>query len=522
MIEENEIQYFAGGATWDNEDKTQEFLDENKWQNGYAQDTEEPSGKRSYNVINRISKGDMFALKALSGQNNIKIIAIGEVFNADQKSEGRLDINWILRDSFIIPRPIGEGSGDWQGTITQVIEKETIKKVFVMHLYGYLKSIQIENYFDLKKITLSNLESYRCIYFLGENGHGKTLLLQAVLIALKYKAIEIYDKSKIGYVSEILKKNSDFKFYASTVVEKKEEIIDIKENLKYFENIFAYGVQRRLSKVNNDEEKYGFMTLFDREESLRDPVRWLNQLLTAELYAGKNEFTFWGVNTEQATKLLSELLSDDGKLNIEVKPDRVEFIDEWGKRRNFEDLSVGYKNVMTWVCDLISRLSDNQPNVSILEDYRGIVLVDEIDLHLHPKWASKIVNKLRTWFPNIQFFFTTHSPIVILGASDDAVFYKVYKEEGVTKISEPYYSKDFSNAMANIIITSPLFDLETAAMKTNSNDVDTNDSSLHSKIYKKVSEYMEEKRKQGKKLFTESEIDQLIDEALLLSKGESA
>ena len=82
MIEENEIQYFAGGATWDNEDKTQEFLDENKWQNGYAQDTEEPSGKRSYNVINRISKGDMFALKALSGQNNIKIIAIGEVFSS--------------------------------------------------------------------------------------------------------------------------------------------------------------------------------------------------------------------------------------------------------------------------------------------------------------------------------------------------------------------------------------------------------------------------------------------------------
>ena len=263
------------------------------------------------------------------------------------------------------------------------------------------------------------------------------------------------------------------------------------------------------------------MTLFDREESLRDPVRWLNQLLTAELYAGKNEFTFWGVNTEQATKLLSELLSDDGKLNIEVKPDRVEFIDEWGKRRNFEDLSVGYKNVMTWVCDLISRLSDNQPNVSILEDYRGIVLVDEIDLHLHPKWASKIVNKLRTWFPNIQFFFTTHSPIVILGASDDAVFYKVYKEEGVTKISEPYYSKDFSNAMANIIITSPLFDLETAAMKTNSKDLDTNDSTLHSKIYKKVSEYMDEKRKQGKKLFTENEIDQIINEALILSKGES-
>ena len=205
-----------------------------------------------------------------------------------------------------------------------------------------------------------------------------------------------------------------------------------------------------------------------------------------------NIYTTDTITLPVAKEILGNLLGEEKDLEIDVTADAVTF-KEKGAPIFFDQLSEGYKSVMTWVCDLLSRLAENQSNVTDTKDYQGVVLVDEIDLHLHPKWAYSIVKKLRTWFPNIQFFFTTHSPIVILGASDDAVFYKVYKEEGVTKISEPYYSKDFSNAMANIIITSPLFDLETAAMKTNSNDVDTNDSSLHSKIYKKVSEYMEEK-----------------------------
>ena len=60
------------------------------------------------------------------------------------------------------------------------------------------------------------------------------------------------------------------------------------------------------------------------------------------------------------------------------------------------------------------------------------MLVDEIGVYLHPKWQYTIVRKLRSWFPLVQFIFTTHSPIVIMGASKDAAFYKVYKEGGVT------------------------------------------------------------------------------------------
>ena len=66
-------------------------------------------------------------------------------------------------------------------------------------------------------------------------------------------------------------------------------------------------------------------------------------------------------------------------------------------------------------------------------------MVDEIDLHLHPKWQRVIIGKLRKIFPNIQFVFTTHSPTIIQGASDDAVIFRVYrnKKDGKTRISDP-------------------------------------------------------------------------------------
>ena len=137
------------------------------------------------------------------------------------------------------------------------------------------------------------------------------------------------------------------------------------------------------------------------------------------------------ISLTTAKEILSELL--DENVTIEVSPDKVTF-NERGTEVTFNQLSDGYKSVIIWISDLIARLSEKQPYVSTIQDFRGIVLVDEIGVYLHPKWQYTIVRKLRSWFPHIQFIFTTHSPIVIMGASKDATFYKVYKESGVTKV----------------------------------------------------------------------------------------
>ena len=79
----------------------------------------------------------------------------------------------------------------------------------------------------------------------------------------------------------------------------------------------------------------------------------------------------------------------------------------------FAQLSAGEKNIVAIAGDLARRLIIANPKSDSPLDGQGIVLIDEIDLHLHPKWQYKVLTKLREIFPNVQFVVTTHSPAVL-------------------------------------------------------------------------------------------------------------
>ncbi len=313
---------------------------------------------------------------------------------------------------------------------------------------GYLKEIEIKNYFSIKEIKIENLENKKEIYFLGENGEGKTILLKSILIALKNSFKTIND----NHLTEI-KDNAFFKAkdnsYINYQFSKKEK--NIKNT---FKNIFAYGVSRLLtSKNKNATDETGYMSLFDNDTVLQHPILWLEYIDRLEL---KN---IGQLKLKNVLKTFESLL--ENKIKIEEIKETGEFIFiEKGTKLKFEHLADGYKSILIWLSDLLFRLTNNQMNVKNIKDFHGIVLVDEIDILLHPRWQYKIVKKLRNLFPNIQWIFTTHSPIIILGASKDSVFYKVYKENGETKVSQPL--KNISNLMANTVLTSPLFAMESA------------------------------------------------------------
>ena len=78
----------------------------------------------------------------------------------------------------------------------------------------------------------------------------------------------------------------------------------------------------------------------------------------------------------------------------------------------------GYQSLVTWVVDFAKRMFDRYPESSNPLAEPAIVLVDEIDLHLHPEWQRKIVSFLREKFPKTQFIVTAHSPLVIQSADD--------------------------------------------------------------------------------------------------------
>jgi hypothetical protein len=79
----------------------------------------------------------------------------------------------------------------------------------------------------------------------------------------------------------------------------------------------------------------------------------------------------------------------------------------------FGALSDGYKAYLGWVSDLLYHLTTGAPSGARLIDSKGVVLVDEIDLHIHPAWQRTIIPTIARTLPNLQFIFTTHSPLVV-------------------------------------------------------------------------------------------------------------
>ena len=87
---------------------------------------------------------------------------------------------------------------------------------------------------------------------------------------------------------------------------------------------------------------------------------------------------------------------------------------DWYKHP-FNDLSDGYRNTLSLIADIAFRMALLNPQCleQVLEMTEGIVLIDEIDLHLHPKWQQRIISDLEIIFPKVQFIVTTHAPAII-------------------------------------------------------------------------------------------------------------
>jgi len=121
---------------------------------------------------------------------------------------------------------------------------------------------------------------------------------------------------------------------------------------------------------------------------------------------------------------ISLMLDDDNngyknlKINWFVTPNEMAITKYNKQTKKEEDLSIsqlssGEKTLIALVGDITRRLCLANPNSENPLEGNGIALIDEIDVHLHPKWQRKIIPKLRAIFPNIQFVITTHSPYVI-------------------------------------------------------------------------------------------------------------
>ncbi|MEK8019398.1 MAG: AAA family ATPase, partial [Candidatus Parabeggiatoa sp.] len=239
--------------------------------------------------------------------------------------------------------------------------------------------------------------------------------------------------------------------------------------------IYAYGASRRMGS-GALEESYNpnhAASLFSEEVSLINAVEWLLQALFASQNSEGDSQSYFENRYEKVKNMLIALLPDIE--NIRAKPVtkvhpkptiEVETIYGWVHLR---DLSLGYQTLIAWMVDLAHRLFERYPDCDNPLEQPAIVLVDEIDLHLHPKWQRTVISHLTHIFKQTQFIVTAHSPLIVQSAPKDAniVLLKQQGDQVIIHNNEEI----IKGWRIDQVLTSDLFDLPSARPFEYDNDL---------------------------------------------------
>ena len=227
---------------------------------------------------------------------------------------------------------------------------------------------------------------------------------------------------------------------------------------------YGYGASRRMGKSSLSEQRTEdtSASLFSDDVDLINAEEWLLQADYAASKAPKGSARA-AQRRDQIIEILKELLPDVtdvqfSALTEEIGALLVEFQTPYGWVR-LKDLSLGYRTLTTWMVDLASRLFDRYPQSENPLAEPAVVLVDEIDLHLHPRWQRTLMQFLSERFPNTQFIATAHSPLVVQSADDANIV--LLRREGDHVIIDNDVER-IKNWRVDQILTSELFGLESA------------------------------------------------------------
>ncbi len=320
------------------------------------------------------------------------------------------------------------------------------------------------------------------IFLTGENGYGKTSILRALAIGLYGKT----DEKQI-----LAGKESKIKAHIRTPRGTRKNDPDSKRFIPIRE-LATYGPSRIETQSGRNYPDYGgksgpTYSLFNTDGYLLNIEFDLSLWSLKKHGDEKFDEKFYSVK-----KILCDLLPNVMDLCVDSKTDKVLYFEkeDANQPREFNELASGNRSIIAMVGDMISRFFKTQPRIVNPKDLKGIVIIDELDLHLHPKCLKKLPGLLSNIFPGIQFIASTHSSIPLLGAPDGSVFLKVNRtrEEGITIQRLEHIEKEIKNLLPNTILSSDLFDFEdiVASVNEDINEIELADSYKEKKLDQKL------------------------------------
>ncbi len=364
-----------------------------------------------------------------------------------------------------------------------------------------------------KPIQGSKAAPYQWITLLGENGVGKSTFLQALALLLSGPEAAkellpsapgwVRDSSKAGRLSatlhkddldggsfgaEKIRKTFSYSYFVTgdqpikirlgktegvTVYTEPVLVENNSKELGWLRtNAFAsrsqgwfavgYGAFRRLTRDSRviipslaAPKRYSnFATQFNESEPLSSFEQWMVHL---DYRIAKDRDKDAERMFEIGRKTITKVLPGDVKI-LGVSSEGHIIFDVNGYQVSSISLSDGFRSVIALAGDLIWRLLQAFPEI---EDptlqASGVVLIDELDIHLHPSWQREIAGWLKSVFPKLQFFIATHSPLVAAGGGVDSLVLKLEMKDGLVQVKkvENIYALD-----ADQVLMSPAFGLE--------------------------------------------------------------
>jgi uncharacterized protein (TIGR02646 family) len=327
-----------------------------------------------------------------------------------------------------------------------------------------IKKLRIKNFkgFKDREITFSD----RFNLLLGDNGSGKTAVLDAlvlvcgsILIGLDgernvhrikdedvYQVSNLYDdeiRMEPNYAASVEAEGLVMERpvrWSKTRFDKKGQTLNDDSELTYITSKFQqpvrqgehvtlpviayYGTGRLWLQTREQDidplppvsRLYAYEDCLDPRSNERELIRWMKEQELAKSQ-GKKTSTY-----ESVKKAVTDCIEEYKEIWFDFREDSIMVKLKNGQCLPANLFSDGYRNMLAMIADIAYRMSILNPHLGleVAQKTPGIVLIDEIDLHLHPKWQCEVVKYLKQAFPKVQFIATSHSPFIVQSLREPA------------------------------------------------------------------------------------------------------
>ena len=322
-----------------------------------------------------------------------------------------------------------------------------------------LKCVEIENYRAIERLDLA-LDPNLTVLF-GDNGHGKTSVLGAIAVGLGIIPLLLPDVAGIGFLKSDRRgrrplqvaltstagvvwrrrvagagerkttARRELKEMIDAIVAADREEADPPRDLPivafydtdravtHRASADAPALQRDAGKAFS---RYAALDgALSTRTSFREFFAWFYAMENAELRAQRNGASIQSEALNAVRRAIAALLPGVSEPRVELDPLRfvVSVRSDTGKESGkveelaLDQLSGGYRITLALAADLARRMAQGNPHLDDPLQSEAVVLIDEVELHLHPSWQQRILTDLRRTFPNTQFIVSTHSPQVL-------------------------------------------------------------------------------------------------------------